>query len=83
MFLYKEVLGQPLEWLDEIERVKRPARVPTVLTFVEVRNLLARMEGTKWPMASLIYGSGLRLRECLKLRVKDSRLRRYLCAVIG
>jgi integron integrase len=71
LFLYKEVLAQPLEWLDELERAKRPARVPTVLTFVEVRQLLAQLEGTKWLMASLIYGSGLRLRECLKLRVKD------------
>ena len=71
LFLYKEVLAQPLEWLDELEHAKRPARVPTVLTFPEVRQLLAQLEGTKWLMASLIYGSGLRLRECLKLRVKD------------
>src|SRR5258708_3731634 len=70
-FCTKEVLVQPLEWLDDLERVKRPARVPTVLTFAEVRNLLAQMDGTKWLIASLIYGSGLRLRECLKLRVKD------------
>jgi integron integrase len=71
LFLYKEVLAQPLDWLDDLERVKRPARVPTVLTGVEVRRLLAQLEGTKWLMASLIYGAGLRLRECLKLRVKD------------
>jgi integron integrase len=71
LFLYKEVLGQPLPWLDELERAKRPARVPTVLTRDEVRRLLAHLRGSKWLMASLLYGAGLRLRECLKLRVKD------------
>lgn len=71
VFLYKEVLQQPLAWLDDLERVKRPARLPTVLTAVEVRRLLAQMTGTKWLIASLIYGAGLRLCECLNLRVKD------------
>jgi len=71
LFLYKEVLGQPLPWLDQIERAKRPARLPTVLSVAEIQRLLAQMEGTKWLMASLLYGAGLRLRECLKLRVKD------------
>ncbi len=71
LFLYKEVIGQPLPWLDELERAKRPARVPTVLTREEVQRLLANMRGSKWLMASLLYGAGLRLRECLKLRVKD------------
>jgi integron integrase len=71
LFLYKEVLRQPLPWLDELERARRPARLPTVLTRDEVRRLLAAMQGTKWLMASLLYGAGLRLRECLKLRVKD------------
>jgi integron integrase len=71
LFLYRQVLGRPLPWLDELERARRPTRVPTVLTRAEVRRLLAAMQGTKWLMASLLYGSGLRLRECLKLRVKD------------
>lgn len=71
LFLYREVLGMPLPWLDELERAKRPARVPTVLTPDEAQRLLAQMEGTKWLMASLLYGAGLRLRECLRLRVKD------------
>jgi integron integrase len=71
LFMYKEVLGQPLPWLEEVEHAKRPMRRPTVLTEDEVRRLLARMRGTKWAMASLLYGAGLRLRECLKLRVKD------------
>jgi integron integrase len=71
LFLYKEVLAQPLPWLEGVEHAKRPVRRPTVLTEDEVRRLLARMHGTKWAMASLLYGAGLRLRECLKLRVKD------------
>lgn len=71
LFLYKEVLGQPLPWLDGLERASRPTRVPTVLSVAEVQRLLGKMRGVKWLMASLLYGSGLRLRECLKLRVKD------------
>ena len=71
LFLYKEVLALPLPWLDGIEHAKRPARRPTVLTRVEAQRLLAQLRGTKWLMASLLYGAGLRLRECLKLRVKD------------
>jgi integron integrase len=71
LFLYKEALGMPLPWLDALERSRRPARVPTVLTRAEIARLLAAMRGTKWMMAGLLYGSGLRLRECLTLRVKD------------
>jgi len=71
LFLYKEVLGEPLPWLDDVVRAKRPVRKPTVLTAGEVCKLLGAMRGPKWLMASLLYGAGLRLRECLKLRVKD------------
>lgn len=71
LFLYKEVLGQSLPWLDGLDRAKRPARVPAVLTRDEMARLLGCMNGTKWIMASLLYGAGLRLRECLTLRVKD------------
>jgi integrase len=71
LFLYKEALEMPLPWLEGLERAKRPQRVPTVLARGEVARLLGAMEGTKWLMASLLYGAGLRLRECLKLRVKD------------
>ncbi|TXF13825.1 hypothetical protein FR698_00985 [Pelomicrobium methylotrophicum] len=60
LFLYKEVLGKPLDWLDGLERAKRPARVPTVLTVGEVQRLLAHLDGMKWLMASLLYGAGLR-----------------------
>ncbi len=71
LFLYKQVLDRRLDWLDGLERAKRPARVPTVLSAAEVQRLLSQLEGTRWLMASLLYGAGLRLRECLKLRVKD------------
>jgi integron integrase len=71
LFLYREVLGTPLPWLDGLARAQRPVRVPAVLTPDEARRLLAQMRGTQWLMASLMYGAGLRLRECLKLRVKD------------
>jgi integron integrase len=71
LFLYKAVLQRPLDWLDRLERAKRPARVPTVLSSAEVQRLLAHLDGMKWLMASLLYGAGLRLRECLRLRVKD------------
>jgi len=71
LFLYKEVLGRELEWLDNVERAKRPARLPVVLTEAEVRALLVRMEGRQALMARILYGAGLRLMECVRLRVKD------------
>ena len=71
LFLYREALGQTLPWLDGLDRVKRPVRLPVVLSETEVRALLAQLHGMKWLMASLLYGAGLRLRECLLLRVKD------------
>lgn len=71
LFLYKEALATPLPWLDTLERATRPARLPTVLTRGEIQRLLSALRGTKWLMASLLYGAGLRLRECLTLRVKD------------
>lgn len=71
LFLYKEVLAEPLPWLDEVVHAKRPVRRPSVLTSGEAQKMLAKMHGAKWLMASLLYGAGLRLRECLNLRVKD------------
>jgi integron integrase len=71
LFLYGEVLEVKLPWMDGFTRAKQPVRVPVVLTVSEVKALFARLDGTKWLMAGLLYGSGLRLRECLKLRVKD------------
>src|SRR5687767_2749893 len=60
LFLYREVLGRPLPWLDELERARMPLRRPSVLTRAEVERLLGSMQGTKWLMASLLYGAGLR-----------------------
>jgi integron integrase len=71
LFLYKEVLGINLPWLEDISRPKKPKRLPVVLNEVEVRNMLAQLEGTQALMARLLYGSGMRLMECLRLRVKD------------
>jgi len=71
LFLYREVLGRELPWLDGVQRPSRPARVPVVLTRGEVERLLAAMTGTRWLIASLLYGAGLRVMECLRLRVKD------------
>lgn len=71
LFLYKQVLGVELPWLDGIERAKKPQRLPVVLTRAEVAALLGELTGTPWLMASLLYGSGLRLMECVRLRVKD------------
>jgi integrase len=61
LFLYKEVLRQEIGWLDRVERVKRPARLPVVLTKDEVRKVFVHLHGTPRLMAGLLYGSGLRL----------------------
>src|SRR5262249_55232047 len=71
LFLYRDVLNQPLEWLDGVVRAKNPARLPVVFTRQEARALLVRLEGTKWLVATLLYGTGMRILECLRLRVKD------------
>lgn len=71
LFLYREVLSQHIEWVDDIERAKRPKRLPAVFTREEVRTVLSHLRGEAWLMASLLYGSGLRLMECVRLRVKD------------
>ena len=74
LFLYKVVLGRALPWLDGVQRPTRPPRVPVVLTRAEVERLLSALTGTKWLIASLLYGAGLRVMECLRLRVKDVEL---------
>ena len=71
LFLYREVLALDLPWLTDVARAKRPRRLPVVLTRAEVRSLLDRMEGMHALMARLMYGSGMRLMECVELRVKD------------
>ena len=70
LFLYGHVLEQPLGPLQAV-RAKRPRKLPVVLTKDEVKRLLAQLEGTEWLMAMLLYGSGLRLLEMQRLRVKD------------
>ncbi len=71
LFLYREVLGVELEWLDNIKMAKKPKRLPTVLTREEVKEVLARLDGKVWIAAMFMYGSGLRLMETLRLRIKD------------
>ncbi|MGB5080292.1 MAG: integron integrase [Burkholderiales bacterium] len=71
LFLYKQVLGRELGWFDDLVRAKRPVRLPVVLTRGEATALLAQLKGAHWLMASFLYGAGLRLMECLRLRVKD------------
>jgi len=71
LFLYKEVLGVELPWLDDVVRAKKPQRLPVVLTVVEVQRLLARLDGSHGLMARMLYGTGMRLMECVRLRVKD------------
>ena len=71
LFLYREVLNVSLNWIDNIERAKKPARLPVVFTKDEIDAVLSRLKDTAWLMASLLYGSGLRLMECVRLRVKD------------
>src|SRR5262249_48232105 len=76
LFLYKDVLERPFANLDSIVRAERPVRLPVVLTRDEVRAVLAELQGTTWLVASLLYGAGLRLMECLELRMKDIDLER-------
>lgn len=71
LFLYREVLGIKLAWMENIVRAKRTRRLPTVLSAVETQALLRQLAGREWLMAALLYGSGLRLMECLRLRIKD------------
>jgi integron integrase len=71
LFLYREVLSIELPWMETVVRAKRPQRVPVVLSRDEVIRLLALMDGCFGLMASLLYGSGMRLMECVRLRSKD------------
>jgi integron integrase len=71
LFLYKQVLKLDLPWLGDVVRAKKPVRLPVVLSIAEVRQVLSRLEGELWLVASLLYGSGMRLMEVMRLRVKD------------
>ena len=76
LYLYKQVLGVELPWLDEVVQAKNPRRLPVVLTQREVRDLLDALNGPMWLVVSLLYGAGMRLLECLRLRVKDIEFER-------
>ncbi len=76
LFLYRHALGTNLPWLEGLARAKRPAHVPVVLSREEVAAVLRRLSGAPWLMVALLYGAGLRLLECLELRVKDVDLAR-------
>ncbi len=71
LFLYKEVLKQEIGWLEKVERAKKPPKLPVVLSRTEVKRIFAHLHGVPKLMAGLLYGSGLRLMECVRLRVKD------------
>src|SRR5688572_22948985 len=71
LFLYKQVLRVDLPWISNVTRARRPKRLPVVLTRAEARRLLDQLHGPYRTSASLLYGSGLRLLEALRLRVKD------------
>lgn len=71
LFLYKEVLRQDLPWLGEVVRAKKPSRLPVVLSIEEVQKILANLKDETWLISSLLYGTGMRLMEAVRLRVKD------------
>ena len=76
LFLYREVLQQDLPWLANMVHAKRPQRLPVVLTRQEVQQVLGHLAGTEWLVAAMLYGGGMRLLECLQLRIKDVELSR-------
>ncbi|WP_240318626.1 integron integrase [Lysobacter sp. TY2-98] len=71
LFLYREVLGLKLPWMQDVVRAKRPRRLPVVLSRAEVDRLLGAMDGQARLMTALLYGTGMRLMECTRLRIKD------------
>jgi integron integrase len=71
LFLHREVLRREVAYIDGVVRAKRPHRLPGVLTRQEVKSILNVLDGSDWLIVMLLYGTGLRLMECLQLRVKD------------
>jgi integron integrase len=71
LFLYRDVLRKEIGYVDGVVRAKRPHRLPVVLTRQEVKSILGALDHSDWLMLMLLYGAGLRLMECLQLRVKD------------
>jgi len=83
LFLYHQVLEKKIGLIQGVVRAKRPRRLPVVLTKEEVKSILGCMQGTPWVMAMLLYGAGLRLMECCRLRVKDIDFARNQIVVRG
>jgi site-specific recombinase XerD len=71
LFLYRDVLRKEIGYVDGVVRAKKSRRLPVVLTREEVKTVLGRLSGTSWLMSMLLYGAGLRLMECCRLRIKD------------
>ena len=76
LYLYREVLAIELPWLDRVVRVKTPPKLPVVLTVDETRRVLSQLRGTHALLGALLYGTGMRIMEALRLRVKDVELER-------
>jgi integron integrase len=83
LFLYRQVLRKEVAWLEGVVRAKAPRRLPVVLTREEVKRILSNLHGQQHLAATLLYGAGLRLLECLRLRVKDVDLARNEITVRG
>ncbi|MEP6998810.1 MAG: integron integrase [Betaproteobacteria bacterium] len=81
LFLYKEVLGDELPWLDGVERARKPIRLPVVLTRQEVLAVLRELRGTHQLIGRLLYGTGMRILEAMRLRVKDVEFERRAIVV--
>ena len=81
LFLYRQVLDIDLPWMQQIGRPKSPIRIPVVLSRAEIARLLECVDPTFTPMVGLLYGAGLRLMECLRLRVKDIDFDRKILVV--
>jgi integron integrase len=71
LFLYRNVLGVEFGELKDVQRAKKPRKLPVVFTKDEIRQIINQLDGYKWIMAQLMYGAGLRVMECVRLRVKD------------
>ena len=71
VFLYREIMGREMGWVDNIERAKKPQHLPVVYSRAETRAVLAHLDGQHWLMASLLYGTRLRLMEYIRLRIKN------------
>ncbi len=71
LFLYREVLNNKLAWIDDIQWSKKPHRLPVVFTVEEVQKVITMLDGQHALMVSLLYGSGLRLMECMRLRIQE------------